>query len=148
MPRRQRLLAEHVQHRAGEAYVSALGYSLRACYPALQSRGQGMPTIRTADPVLVRFRQALHVVYGNKLERVVLFGSRARGDARPDSDYDIAVFLNEPGSFGDEAARLAAIETDIRCDTGVVIEAVPFHAGAYRESTGPVSEPRCDGVDP
>jgi len=48
-----------------------------------------------ADPVLIRFRAALEALYGERLERVVLFGSRARGDARPDSDYDIAVFLHD-----------------------------------------------------
>jgi predicted nucleotidyltransferase len=36
------------------------------------------------DPVLSRFRTALNEFYGQRLERVVLFGSRARGDARPD----------------------------------------------------------------
>jgi predicted nucleotidyltransferase len=106
-----------------------------------------MPTVSTADPVLVRFRQALDEIYGTKLERVVLFGSRARGDARPDSDYDIAVFLSRSDSFGREAARLAAIETDILYDTGVIINALPFPAGAYRERTGLMSELRRDGVD-
>ena len=106
-----------------------------------------MPTVRSADTALARFRQALDEIYGNKLERVVLFGSRARGDARPDSDYDIAVFLSMPDSFGDEAARLAAIETDILYDTGLVINALPFHAGAYNEHTGLMSELRRDGVD-
>lgn len=38
------------------------------------------------DPILVRFRQALDEMYGNQIERVVLFRSRARGDAYPDSD--------------------------------------------------------------
>ena len=32
-------------------------------------------------------------MYGDRLERVVLYGSRARGDAREDFDYDVAVFL-------------------------------------------------------
>jgi predicted nucleotidyltransferase len=46
-----------------------------------------MTTTLTADPVLVRFRRALDEVCGaQNIERVVLFGSRARGDARPDSD--------------------------------------------------------------
>jgi predicted nucleotidyltransferase len=45
------------------------------------------------DPVLRKFRAALDEVYGERIERVVLYGSRARGDARPDSDYDVAVFL-------------------------------------------------------
>ena len=30
------------------------------------------------------------------LHQVILFGSRARGDAEPDSDMDVLVVLNEP----------------------------------------------------
>jgi predicted nucleotidyltransferase len=44
------------------------------------------------NPVLRRFRAALDEVYGARVERVVLYGSRARGEARRDSDYDVAVF--------------------------------------------------------
>ena len=47
------------------------------------------------DPVLMRFRAAVRDIYGARVERVVLFGSRARGDARPDYDYDVAVFLRD-----------------------------------------------------
>ena len=57
-----------------------------------------------ADPVLVRFRKALDEMYGDRLDRVVLFGSRARGDAHAESDYDVAVFLHvEICSFGEPA---------------------------------------------
>ncbi len=64
------------------------------------------------DPVLVLFREALDDAYGTQnIERVVLFGSRARGDARPDSDYDIAVFLKEPGELWDDLGRLSHITT-------------------------------------
>ena len=62
------------------------------------------------DPVLTRFRAALDKVYGKRVERVVSFGSRARGEARSDSDYDIAVFLRNPGSFWQEMGPLAKIE--------------------------------------
>lgn len=31
--------------------------------------------------------------FRGKISRIVLFGSRARGDARRDSDYDVAVFM-------------------------------------------------------
>jgi predicted nucleotidyltransferase len=31
-----------------------------------------------------------------KLHQVILFGSRARGDAEPDSDMDVLVILDEP----------------------------------------------------
>ena len=101
----------------------------------------------STDPVLTRFRAAIIEIYGERVERVVLFGSRARGDAAPDSDYDVAVFLREAGTFTDESARLAAVSTDILFDTGAVISAMPFPAGAYRERTGFMHELRKDGLD-
>jgi predicted nucleotidyltransferase len=40
------------------------------------------------------FRKEICRKLPGKVERVVLFGSRARGDARRDSDYDVAVFIH------------------------------------------------------
>jgi predicted nucleotidyltransferase len=85
------------------------------------------------DPILARLRAELTAAYGVSLERAVLFGSRARRDARPDSDYGVAVFLKDFEGFGREAARIAAIETEILNDTGAVISALPFKAGAYKQ---------------
>jgi predicted nucleotidyltransferase len=99
------------------------------------------------DAILARFRAALSEVYRDRIERVVLFGSRARGDARPDSDYDIAVFIKGAGTFSDESARLAEVSTDILLDTGVVISPTPFPAEAYRDRTGFMHELRNDGLD-
>jgi len=99
------------------------------------------------DPVLSRFRAALDEVYGERIERVVLFGSRARGEARADSDYDVAVFLKDLGGFGKEAGTIAEIEADILIETGVVINALPLQAGSYRERTALMQELRRDGLD-
>ena len=72
-----------------------------------------MPTLNEKlDPILIRFRAALDKTYGTRIERVVLFGSHARGEAGPDSDYDIAVFLRDLDSFGAEAGRIATIGTE------------------------------------
>jgi predicted nucleotidyltransferase len=101
----------------------------------------------TVDPILKRFRAVLDEVYGDRIERVVLFGSRARGEAREDSDYDVAVFFNDSGAFSDERNRLADVETDILYDTGAVINALTFPAGAYRDRTGFMHELRQDGLD-
>lgn len=106
-----------------------------------------MPDSQKNEPSLKRFRAAVAEVYGDRLERVVLYGSRARGDHRPDSDYDIAVFIKDSESFYEESGRLAAITTDILEDTGAVISATPFPAGAYRERTGFMHELRKDGFD-
>jgi len=106
-----------------------------------------MPWDVKEDRILARFRAALSEVYGDRLERVVLYGSRARRDHRPDSDYDIAVFIQDRGPLGHELKRLAALETDILWDTGAVISALPFPAGAYREQSGFMHELRRDGLD-
>jgi len=100
-----------------------------------------------ADPILKRFRAALELMIGGRVERVVLFGSRARGDAGPDSDYDVAVFLRGMADRPAEVDRLADAETDILYDTGAVINALAFPDGAYRERTGFMHELRRDGLD-
>jgi uncharacterized protein len=64
-----------------------------------------------------------------------------------DSDYDVAVFIKELDLPSLEFDRLAGVETDILYDTGAVIDALPFSAGAYRERTGFMHELRRDGLD-
>jgi predicted nucleotidyltransferase len=65
------------------------------------------------DPVLKRFRAALDAVYGDRIERVVLYGSRARGGHRADSDYDVAIFLKDFDDRWQEVRRVIPIVTDI-----------------------------------
>jgi len=65
------------------------------------------------DPILLRIRRSLHAIYGDRIERLVLFGSRARGDAHADSDYDIAVFLEDLTDRWREFHRLADLRTEI-----------------------------------
>jgi predicted nucleotidyltransferase len=85
----------------------------------------------TTDPVLIRFRKALEETYGSRLERAVLFGSRARGDARPESDYDVAVFLRDLTDRDAELDRLAPIQSRIIDETDGVIHVLPFPAEAW-----------------
>jgi hypothetical protein len=69
------------------------------------------------------------------------------GDARPDSDYDVAVFLRDMDDRWAEFDRLALIETDIIAMTGAVVHAMPYLAGAYRDRTPLMHELRQDGLD-
>lgn len=107
-----------------------------------------MSTRPRDDPVLKRFRAALDEMYGERIERVVLFGSRARGDAREDSDYDVAVFLKDLADRWPEMNRLADLSTEILDETGEFIHAMAYRAGSYSDGRSPLMyEIRTDGID-
>ncbi len=99
------------------------------------------------DVVLRRFRAALDEIYGSRLDRVVLFGSRARGDAHSESDYDVAVFLKVMPDRWAESDRLADLRVTFLVDTGAFFDAMPFQATAYDERTPLMREIRREGLD-
>jgi uncharacterized protein len=108
-----------------------------------------MPAEIVNDPILKRFRAALDEMYGERIERVVLFGSRARGDAHEDSDYDVAVFLRDmPDRFA-EMNRLADLSTKIIVEEdGPFIHAMPYGAGSYNDERMPLMYAiRVEGID-
>ncbi len=102
---------------------------------------------RTPARILSRFRAALDKIYGERIERVVLYGSRARGDARPDSDYDVAVFLRDLPNRWTEMDRLADLSTGLLYDSGELIHAMPYRGGSWGERTPLMHEIRTDGID-
>ena len=53
-----------------------------------------MPTLTAnlREALRNRFRDT----FGERLHRLILYGSHARGDATEDSDIDLLVVLNEP----------------------------------------------------
>ena|SRR5579871_6648808 len=103
--------------------------------------------VQILDPILSRFRRELDTIYGDRIDRIVLFGSRARGDGQADSDYDIAIFLHGFSDRWREMDKLVPLVTDIIEQTGAVIHPLPYGAGAWRERTPLMHEVRRDGVD-
>jgi len=97
--------------------------------------------------VLSKFRAVLNELYGDRIERIVLYGSRARGDAREDSDYDVAVFLKNLDDRWAEMDKIAVAADDILDETGAVIHAMPYRAGSYQERTPLMHELRREGID-
>jgi uncharacterized protein len=104
-----------------------------------------IPTV-SDEAVLTRLRDGLRVLYGTRLARALLFDPRARGDAQPDSDFDVAVFLHDFSNFWSELQPLGALTTDIMLETNAVISAKPFPADAYLDRTLFMQEVRRDGI--
>lgn len=60
-----------------------------------------------------------------QVEQAILFGSRARGDFRPDSDADVALILKR-GNEWQVLETLAGLAFDVLMDTGIFIQPVPI----------------------
>ncbi len=63
--------------------------------------------------LLTEYRAALESLYGDRLVKLVLFGSRARGDARPDSDIDVLIVLTGPLDHWAEIQRTSALTSKL-----------------------------------
>jgi len=59
------------------------------------------------------------------VERVLLYGSRARGDHGPDSDADVAVILRQGADDWKLLWMLGGLAYDVFVDTGIMIQPVP-----------------------
>lgn len=71
-----------------------------------------MPLVQTdLDPVLHAFTSGLRARLGEHIRTIVLFGSRARGDARDDSDYDVLVVVDHRSP--DIRATILELEADL-----------------------------------
>jgi DNA invertase Pin-like site-specific DNA recombinase len=64
----------------------------------------------------------------------LVYGSRARGDHKPDSDADLAVILK--GERGDRykvSGDMAGIAFDVMLETGILVQALPLWEGEFKE---------------
>lgn len=77
-------------------------------------------------PLLRRVRAELERLYGARLRQVLLYGSRARGEAHPDSDWDIAVILEGYDGGRAERERLADLAFDLLEETGEFLSLKAF----------------------
>lgn len=86
-----------------------------------QSPGGSLPDAKTRQ-ALAAFRDRLARRYGDRLRGLVLFGSRARGDHREDSDADVAVVLGQVPDPIAEQMDLAEDAYLIYLDLGIMIQ--------------------------
>ena len=89
------------------------------------------------DPATMRSARRFLALIGERcpVREAYLFGSRARGTHRLDSDADIAVVLRgEKGDRGAAVIDMAGIAFDVRMDMDVLVEATPLWEAEFDDA--------------
>ena len=73
-------------------------------------------------------------------QQIILFGSQARGDARPDSDLDLLVIKEEMESPRAEAARIYRALAGLRIPVDIVVVRSDY-VRRHRDVVGTVVRP-------
>ena len=101
-----------------------------------------------ASRILAELKERLLEAYGERLHAVVLFGSEARGDARPDSDIDVMAVLDTlSGDYGDELERGLAAVHPVALRLGRRVSLKPLTREEFEQGDSPLlREVRRSGV--
>jgi predicted nucleotidyltransferase len=109
--------------------------SLGSTEPGLQA-GSGLTLMKTLDlktleepqtwqAAVREFVRRARDELGDRLARVVLYGSYARGEQNAGSDVDLLVTYNGPFDYGDEISRLSRIAFAVNMEYDVFVVPMP-----------------------
>lgn len=97
--------------------------------------------------ILSDLRARFEKLYGDRLVKLVLYGSQARGDAEPGSDIDVLVVLRDEVQPCQEIERTGDIVAGISLDNDVVIACVFVPENRYVDEWSPLlANVRREGV--
>ncbi|NEN89209.1 MAG: nucleotidyltransferase domain-containing protein [Okeania sp. SIO3H1] len=88
--------------------------------------------------ILTRLKQEFQQIYQDNLISLVLFGSQARGDAKPDSDIDVLVVLKEKITLDNKRQKIIEFISDICIEYGVLVSCVYVSEYQFKQEKSPL----------
>ena len=102
--------------------------------------------MHSPDLALVReFKRRAEQALPGRIVRVMLYGSLARGDARDDSDWDVAIFLRGKPTREDRNV-LSDIGFDLMLESGQYLQTIAIDAARSPEDSYFVHNVLKDGL--
>jgi uncharacterized protein len=98
-----------------------------------------MPTASSIESKEIR-RMVRRIVSQFRPERIILFGSHARGDAGPDSDVDLLVVMPVEGSRREKAVEIGVALHGIRLPKDIIVT-TPEAYESRKEIVGTIERP-------
>jgi predicted nucleotidyltransferase len=74
--------------------------------------------------ILEKFKQQIKNIYQEQLVKLILFGSQARRQAKPESDIDILVILKDKLINDEQRQKIISIISDLCLEYEVLISCV------------------------
>ncbi len=87
--------------------------------------------------ILRALQKELKNTLGEHVEKIVLYGSQARGDARDDSDIDVLVVLKDDFKYGTMLKKTSRAVAKLSLDNDVVISRAFATRQQYEQSQMP-----------
>lgn len=85
--------------------------------------------------IISQFKSVLQQLYGERLSKVILFGSYARGEAKDDSDIDFLIVLKDKNiSVFKEIEKINAKVYNIILEKGKIISFIPTTEEKFENS--------------
>ena len=88
--------------------------------------------------ILNELRRCLVELYGDRLARMILFGSRARSDVESGSDVDILVVLEGPVNPGEEIVQTGPSTAKLSLEYDLVISCTFVSADRFATEQSPL----------
>jgi predicted nucleotidyltransferase len=92
----------------------------------------------TTKDLLQEIKRRLAEAYGSHFRGVVLYGSVARGDDRPDSDIDVLLLLDKPATTWQEVKTANEALMPLMLEIDRIIDVMPVDIHRYERGAAPL----------
>jgi predicted nucleotidyltransferase len=92
----------------------------------------------TINDILEKFKREITEIYQNELIQLILYGSRARGDAKIDSDIDILIVLKKPSPNKYKYQKVIDLISNLCLEYELLISCVYVSENQFQNEKSPL----------